>query len=188
MKRYLRFTVPALACAAGLLVGVAVAQEGGAEGGGMGMPTPPWMTKGKEHDLLKKLVGTWDAQATMAGQPLGPGTAENAMVLGGNFLEQRYKGKMVTEDFEGRLLLGYDTLDKQWVSIWVDSMSPVFSISRGTEKDGVVTFKTNDPDMMDPTGKRKEGTMTVTWTGDNSYTVAMSQGGGMEFKIAYTKK
>jgi hypothetical protein len=189
MKRYFRFAVPALACAAGLLVGVAVAQDGGQDGGaGMGMPTPAWAVKGKEHDVLKKMVGTWDAQATMGGAPVGPGKGENALILGGNFLEQTYKGQMGPVNFEGKLILGYDTLDKAWVSIWIDNMSPVFSISRGTEKDGVVTFKTNDPDMMDPSGKRKEGTMTVTWTGDNSYTVAMSQGGGMEFKIVYTKK
>lgn len=187
MKRFLRFLVPALACAAGLFVGVAVAQEGGGPGGGaMGMPA--WMAKGKEHEQMRKLVGSWDAQVTMGGAPVGPGKAVNEMILGGNFLEQRYSGEMGPVKFDGRLLLGYDTIDKEWVAIWIDSGSPVFSISRGTEKDGVVTFKTNDPDMADPAGKRKEGTMTVSWNGDASYTVAMAQGGVESVKIVYTKK
>ena len=186
MKRFLKFGVPALACAAGLFVGAAFAQEGGGGGaGGMGMPA--WMTKGKEHDTLKKLEGNWDANVTVMGQPAEPGKATNQLILNGNFLEQRYSGQMGPMPFEGRLILGYDTLDKEWVAIWLDSMGPVFSISRGTEKDGVVTFKTNDPDMMDPTGKRKEGTMTVTWTSDTSYTLAMSQG-AQQMQIVYTKK
>ncbi len=86
------------------------------------------------------------------------------------------------------MILGYDTVDKEWVAIWIESMSPAFSISRGTEKDGMVTFKTSDPDMADPAGKRKEGTMTITWNGEKSYTVAMSQGGAETMKIVYTKK
>ena len=189
MKRFLRFGVPALACAAGLIVGVAVAQEeGGAGGGAAGMGMPAWMTKGKEHESLKKLEGTWDAKVTMFGQPQPPGKATNQLILDGNFLEQRYQGQMGMTPFEGRLILGYDTLDKEWVSIWLDSGGPLFSISRGTEKDGVIAFKTNDPDMSDPNGTRKEGKMTVS-LGDKSYTVAMFQGDGTKFlEIVYTKK
>lgn len=186
MNRLRKFGVPALFCAAGLLVGAAVAQEGG---GAVAMGTPAWMAKSKEHESLQKLAGAWDAKASMFGQAQPPGKATNEMILGGNFLEQRYQGHMGPMPFEGRLILGYDTLDKEWVAIWLDSAWPVFSISRGTEKDGVVTFKTNDPDMTDPTGKRKEGKMTLTWNDDKTYTVAMFLGDGTKTgEIVYTKK
>lgn len=178
MKRSKRFGVPALACAAGLLVGIAVAQEGG---GAMGMPA--WMTKGKEHESLKKLVGTWDA---MVGE--NPGKATNALILGGGFLEQKFEMQMGPMAFEGRMILGYDTIDKEWVAIWIDSTKPIFDISRGTEKDGVITFKTNNPDMTDPSGKRIPGKMTLAWTGDTSYTLTMFEGDTQTMDVVYTKK
>jgi len=179
MKRFVKFGVPALACAAGLFVGAAFAQEGG----GVEMGMPAWMSKGKEHDSLKKLEGTWDAMVTGTA-----GKATNTLILGGNFLEQRFDMAMPGMAFEGRMIMGYDTLDKEWVAIWIDSSKPIFSISRGTEKDGVITFITNDPGMTDPSGKRVPGTMTLTWAGDKSYTLAMSEGGVKTMDVVYTKK
>jgi hypothetical protein len=165
-------------------VGAAVVQDKEGEGGGAGgMGMPAWMTKTKEHAALKKLEGAWDALVMGT-----PGKATNEMILGGNFLEQRFNAQNPMP-FEGRMLLGYDTVDKEWVAIWVDTSSPTFSISRGTEKDGVVTFKTNDPDMTDPDGKRKEGTMTMTWTGETSYKLEMFEGGGAKtMEVTYTRK
>ena len=90
--------------------------------------------------------------------------------------------------FEGRMILGYDTIDKEWIAIWIDSTKPIFSISRGTEKDGVVTFNTNDPGMTDPSGKRVAGKMTLAWTGDTSYTLAMFEGETKTMDVVYTKK
>jgi hypothetical protein len=178
MKRCLRFGIPALACAAGLLVGAAVAQEGGAPG----MATPAWAMKGKEHESLKKYVGTWDAAVT--GMP--PGKATNALILGDCFLEQKFEGGGGM--FQGRMITSYDTVDKEWVAIWIDSTKPVFSISRGSEKDGVITFKTNDPSMTDASGKRVPGKMVLTWTGDTSYKLDMYEGETKTMDVVYTKK
>jgi hypothetical protein len=175
MKRLLRFGVPAFLCAASLSVGVALAQEGG-------MAMPAWCAKTKEHEALKKYEGNWEFTGMAAGKATG------RLILGGNFLEQSVESKMGEMPFEGRLLLGYDTVDKEWIAIWLDSVSPTFSISRGQEKDGVITFKTNDPNHMDPAGKRQEGTMTLKWNGDASYTLAFTAPGGGEMQLVYTKK
>jgi hypothetical protein len=179
MKRYLRFGIPALACAAGLFVGVAVAQEGGAPG----MATPAWMAKGKEHESLKKYVGTWDAAVNGM-----PGKATNALVLGDCFLEQKFEMTIPGMGaFEGRMITGYDTIDKEWVAIWIDSSKPIFGISRGTEKDGVITFKTNDPSMTDPSGKRVPGKMVLSWVNDASYKLTMFEGEAQTMEVVYTK-
>ena len=45
-------------------------------------------------------------------------------------------------------MLGYDTLAKEHVTMWVDSSSPYLSISRGTMKDGVITLTSKSPDFM----------------------------------------
>ncbi len=176
MKRFLKLGVPALACAAGLFVGAAVAQEGGAPG----MAMPAWMTKGKEHESLKKFVGTWDAAVT--GMP--PGKATNALILGDCFLEQTFEGGGGM--FQGRMITSYDTVDRQWVAIWIDSTKPVFSISRGTEKDGVITFNTNDPGQ-DMSGKRIPGKMILSWVNDASYKLTMFEGDTQTMEVVYTK-
>ena len=179
MKRFLVFGVPALACAAGLLMGVAFAQEGG---GGVAMEMPAWAKKGKEHESLKKLEGTWDAMVMGS-----PGKATNALILGGGFLEQKFEMQMPGMAFEGRMILGYDTVDKEWVAIWIDSTKPIFSISRGTEKDGVITFKTNDPGMSEMTGKRIPGKMILKWTDDTSYMLEMFEGETKTMDVVYKK-
>lgn len=179
MKRLLAFGVPALACAAGLLMGVAFAQEGG---GGVAMGMPAWMMKGPEHESLKKFVGTWDA--TVMGMS---GKATGALILGGGFLEQKFEMDTPGGPFEGRMIVGYDTIDKEWVSIWIENTKPIFSISRGTEKDGVITFKTNDPGMTDESGKRVPGKMTLKWNDETSYTLEMFEGETKTMDVVYKK-
>jgi hypothetical protein len=190
MSKVWRFRWLALACVAALAVGVAVAGDeiGGEKGAGMAMPA--WCAKTKEHESLKKLEGTWEVkgQCVMTGEQC-TGKVVGQVVLNGHYLEQRFEGAMSGQPMESRFLLGYDTLDKEWVAIWLDGCCPVPSISRGTEKDGVITFKTNDPDWMDPAGARKEGKMTFAWKSDTSYALAMFGADGSKMmEFVYTKK
>jgi hypothetical protein len=162
-------------------VGVAVAQEGGA--GGAAMEMPAWMLKGKEHETLKKFVGTWDV--SVMGMP---GKTTSSLILDNCFLEHKFEMAVQGQAFEGRMIMGYDTLDKEWVAIWIDSSKPIFSISRGTEKDGVITFKSNDPSMSDASGKRVPCTMTLKWTDANTYVLEMFEGETKTMEIVYKKK
>src|SRR4029450_8652344 len=51
------------------------------------------------------------------------GTSSMAWVLGGRFLQQNFKGTWADQPFEGLGSLGYDKVKKEYVSVWMDSMS-----------------------------------------------------------------
>jgi len=164
---------------------------------GMAGQMPPWMMPTKANKDLLEMEGTWDVASKSWEQPGKPpeeskGVSVAKAILNGNFVEQTYKGSYKGMPFEGRLLLGYDTLDKEYVAIWIDTWSPLFSISRGSEQDGMIVYKTHDPDYSDPTGRRKEGKMTVRWGNADTYTVSFYMtAGGKEVKhmeLAYTRR
>ncbi len=194
MKFRLLLTGIAIGVVPMLLLGPVVAQEG--EGGGMGMQKPGWMKLTKEHTDLKKIAGDWTYTMKTWMAPGAPpmettGTASSKLLWQGNYLEQHVGGNMMGRDWSGRLLLGYDTIDKQHVAVWYDSMSPVMSISYGTEKDGVITYEGMEADHM--TGTKHKSKMTVKWDSDDQYTVTWYkvQADGTDQKsgeLTYTRK
>ncbi len=92
---------------------------------------------GKHHEHLAPLVGKWDYTVKMWMYPgsaaeESTGTAENKWILGGRYLLQKMHGEMEGETFEGISLLGYDNFREEYVSLWIDSMTTGFMLSRGT--------------------------------------------------------
>ena len=154
----------------------------------------------KEHADYKKIVGDWTYTMKKWMAPGAPakeakGTASGKLLWQGNFLEQNIEGTFGPQKWNGRLLLGYDTIDKKHVAVWVDSMSPVMSISYGTEKDGVITYEGMEADHMNPApaGVKIKTKMTVKWNNDDQYTLVFYkvQADGTDQKsgeIVYTRK
>ncbi len=82
----------------------------------------------ERHEILKTLAGTWKATIQFWMEPEAKpeeseGTSEGSLIMGGRFLEQRYQGVLMGQPFEGRGILGYDNLKKEYTSIWFDSMA-----------------------------------------------------------------
>ena len=196
MKFRLLLTGIAIGVVPMLLLGPVVAQEG--EGGGMGMQMPGWMKLTKEHADLAKIAGDWTYTMKMWMAPGTPpmestGTASGKLLWQGNYLEQQVGGNMMGQAWKGRLLLGYDTIDKEHVAVWYDSMSPIICISRGKEKDGVITYEGMEADHMNPAGTKQKSKMTVKWDNDDQYTLTFYkvQADGTDQKageITYTRK
>ena len=69
------------------------------------------------------------------GAPAVPmeGSAEIEMVLGGRYLEQRYRGSFLGQSFEGRAMEGYDNVTGEFFSAWFDTMSTGLFLSRGKQ-------------------------------------------------------
>jgi hypothetical protein len=86
---------------------------------------------GPEHDALKELEGTWDATVKF-GDMESKGTMTWKLDLGGLWLLSDFEGEFGDMKFKGRGIDGYDPIKKKYVSIWVDSMTPVPLISEGT--------------------------------------------------------
>ena len=148
---------------AGFVAGQVAAQD--EMGGGMQMPEWTKRTKRtKQHEDLAKMVGTWDVTMKMWMVPDSPpmestGISTGKALLGGNYVQQDFEGSVMGGPFEGVLMLGYDTVDKEFVSVWMDSFHPVMYVGRGTEKDGLTTYDAEEPDFM--TGKKKKTRMTI---------------------------
>src|SRR5271165_6654037 len=81
---------------------------------------------GKEHDHLKRLVGTWDAETES-----GKGTMTYKMGLGGLWLIGDFEGEFGGMKFQGKGLDCYDSATKKYRSVWVDSFSTAPRIMEG---------------------------------------------------------
>lgn len=171
---------PKLWCVAALLgcicflVGNVVAQEDGGQkpAAGMGM-MPEHLKLTAEHESLKKMVGQWDSSwEWKLPMPMkGTGTATTKLILGGRYIRQDYESEMMGQPWQGILHLGYDTIEKEFVSVWMDSGSPILSVSRGKRQaDGSIRLIGMDPDYM--TGKKMQVAVVTRWINDNQYTVA----------------
>jgi hypothetical protein len=124
-------------------------------------------TPGDAHKKMESMVGTWDAEVTSWMSPNQPptksrGTAEHRLVLGGRFVEQRFKGDMMGQPFEGLGYMGYDNFKKKYVNTWMDNMSTAVMVSEGTFDDSgkVMTSTATMDDFM--TGKKADIRMVST--------------------------
>lgn len=111
-----------------------------------------YATPGKAHEGLKAMEGRWKATSKAwfgSGEPMvSEGTAENRLVLGGRYLEQRYSGVLMGQPFEGYGLTGYDNRKQSYTMLWVDNSSTEMMTGNGVLKDGdlVMTSSAIGPD------------------------------------------
>ena len=94
-------------------------------------------TPGTEHTMLKGLVGDWKV-ATKSWQSDGSapeetiGSSTFKSILGGRFIQQDFKGKMMGQPYEGSGMMGYNNVTKKFESTWHDSMSTASMRLEGT--------------------------------------------------------
>lgn len=111
---------------------------------------------GPNHEVLKPMVGVWDAKATFWMAPGAPpsqssGLMTNTMTLDGRFVRQEYKSSdMMGMSFQGLGYFGYDNIKKQYVGTWMDSMGTGIMVSYGTYDPATKTF-TSFGEYQDPT-------------------------------------
>jgi hypothetical protein len=103
--------------------------------GAQGPPKP-----GKEHDHLKRLVGTWEVDSEF-----GNGTMTYKMGLDGLWLVGDFDGEFGGMKFKGHGLDTYDSATKKYRSVWVDTFSAKPRIMDGTlDKDEKVMTLTGE--------------------------------------------
>jgi hypothetical protein len=154
-------------------------------------------TPGDAHKKLDAFVGTWDTKVQMWMMPgadpaTSSGTSTNSWLMGGRYLEQRYKGEFSGMPFEGMGYTGYDNVKQQYWGTWMDSMSTGQMTSAGTSTDGKTWNFTAT--MADPmTGKDSTSSEKITIVDADHHTMEMWSAGpdGKMFKmmeIAYSRK
>jgi len=153
---------------------------------GQGAPGP-----GPEHELLKRLEGTWTAVIKMDGSE-STATATYKMDLGGLWLISEFRGELFGQVFQGRGADGYDPEKKKYVSVWVDSMTPRPALFEGTYDKEKKTM-TMVGEVRGPDGNMMKQKM-VTHHPDNdhqTFTIFSVGSGGEETKlltIEYARK
>lgn len=93
-----------------------------------------------QHDNLKPLVGTFEAEMNFLMEPGGKpdvshGTTTNKWILGEKFVQMDFKGDVmaygVKYPFQGMGVLGFDKLTGEYNMMWVDSLSTTMIAATG---------------------------------------------------------
>ncbi|MBI5709785.1 MAG: DUF1579 domain-containing protein [Candidatus Eisenbacteria bacterium] len=151
-------------------------------------------TPGPAHATLKAMEGKWKAVVKSWNGPGEPsvseGTAENRMILGGRYLEERFQSTMMQMPFEGYGLTGYDNASHRYQSLWVDNMSTSMMTSAGAMDDAGKTL-TMTATAPGPDGKPMDMRMVNKIVDENTHVFSMyGIMGGQEqlmMEITYTR-
>jgi hypothetical protein len=157
----------------------------------------------KEHELLKRGVGRWDAviKSSMPGPDGKPEESESRgveitrLMPGGLWTITEFRGEFAGMPFHGHGTNGYDPFKKKYVSTWVDSFGPSLMISEG-DYDGTTETLTSTADTTDPaSGQTIKVKSLVKYEGDDRrvFTMLMQiPGAGDELvkvmEITYTRR
>lgn len=117
---------------------------------------------GPEHKELQALEGTWDATMKMEGGEM-KAVSEFRSICHGMWIESDFKGDFGGLPFHGRGLDSYDPTKKQYVSIWVDSMTGAPLVLTGTRTGKTTTMTGEGPG---PGGVAKFKTVTTQESAD----------------------
>jgi hypothetical protein len=143
---------------------------------------------GPEHELLKKMEGTWEATAEGGGS-VTKGTMTWKMALGGLWLMSKFEGEFAGQKFEGHGMESYDPAKKKFVSVWVDTMSTSPLVMEGThDKDKKTTTMTGEGPGMD--GKPAKYKTVSEMKDDDNVVFTLYMGDAKEpmVTIAYKRK
>jgi hypothetical protein len=156
------------------------------------------MTPGAYHKQLDAMVGTWDTKVTSYMAPGAPpmsstGTSTNKWIMGGRYVEQRFKGSFMGQPFEGLGYTGYDNVSGKYWGTWMDNMSTGMMSSTGTaSEDGKsYTFTATMNDPMTGQVSQSEERITVIDKDHHNFEMWGPGPDGKNFKmmqINYTRK
>lgn len=85
-------------------------------------------TPGKHHKYLNALVGAWDGEFNIWMEPgqdpmISRGTVTREWILGGRYLQETVEATSDWGTFSGLGFYGYNNVDQQYETVWMDSMS-----------------------------------------------------------------
>jgi len=153
---------------------------------------------GENHRLLDFQVGRWEAKSKFfspdpnAPATEGTATETNTWVLDGRYLRSNYDcPDFMGMPFKGIGFTGYDNSRKQYVSIWMDSMSTGIMQTYGTYDAATKTFTyTGEADDPMSGGKYKMRQVLKVVDNDHHTFEMYRETNGQQFKegeIQYTR-
>ena len=157
-----------------------------------------YSTINEHHAFLKSLEGKWGTHVKFWMDPKGPaeesdGISDAKVILDGHFLEQNFTGTAMGKPFEGRGILGYDNLRKQYVGIWLDNMATGIMTSSGQYDEASKVLKAEGSmscPITNETNRWYREVTTITDADHYLYETYMKGADGNEFKameISYSR-
>jgi hypothetical protein len=136
---------------------------------------------GEHHERLASWLGEWDCEVNVMMDPAAPpvqsrGSATFSWLHEGRWLKQEFRGEMMGEPFTGFGISGYDNYRKQYVDMWVDSMSTSMMTMRGSTMPGsdvIAMFGEMDEPMTGEIGKTVRN--IITFHSDDHATFEMQE-------------
>ena len=97
------------------------------------MPAPPQPTA--EHLRFTGYAGVWDVACSFYMDPSQPpmevAGKETIEMFGAFWTQGLFECEMFGQPFRGQATLGYDPIEKEYISTWIDTMSPTHFILKG---------------------------------------------------------
>jgi hypothetical protein len=143
---------------------------------------------GPEHEVLKKLAGTWDTTLKAGGAEF-KGVMKYKMDLGGLWLAGALESDLGGMKFSGRSMDTYDAKKKKYVGVWFDSMGTAPLIMEGTYDAAKKTMtKVGEGPGMD--GNLTKWRSVSRMPDNNTIEMSMYVGDGKEpmFTVTYKRK
>ena len=143
---------------------------------------------GPEHEMLKKMEGTWDTTMKAGGMEF-KGTQTYKMELGGLWLIGSLESDLFGQKFSGKSLDTYDAGKKKYLGIWADSMSTTPMHMEGSfDKDKKQMTMIGEGSGMD--GKPTKYKSVSSMPDENTIEMSMYMGEGKEpgFTLTYKRK
>jgi hypothetical protein len=147
-----------------------------------------------ELQVLHKDIGEWQATLKMSapGMPASEDRCTERVIstCDGRWLWSDFRGNVMGMPFEGHGLIGYDTQKNEYVSYWIDSMTPALARTTGTfdptKRAYVLTGAS-----VDQAGQPMKIRQVLTWKGDDARVLKMefeSAGTVSNMEIDYRRK
>ena len=155
-------------------------------GGPVAAQEPP--KPGPEHEMLKKMVGTWDTTMKFGGME-SKGTTTYKMELGGLWLSGAMEIDLGGMKFQGKGMDTYDAAKKKYISVWFDSMGTQPMLMEGTYDKDKKTL-TLSGDSPGPDGKPAKWKSVSKYTDADTVNFEMYVGDGKDpmFTAVYKRK
>ncbi len=157
-----------------------------------------YMTVNEHHKFFESLTGTWNAKVELWMEPntepeVSEGTSEGKIIMGGRFLEQTYNGTAMGQPFEGRGIIGYDNMKKEYTTIWFDNMATGIMTGSGQynpQSKILITEGSMSCPMTQQSKRWYRDVLTFTDADNYTYETYMRDLRGVEFKsmaITYSR-
>ncbi len=150
------------------------------------------------HKLLKKLVGSWDAEIKTWSEPntepiLHSGSETSSLIFDGLFLKQELSGLINNKPISTLSFLGFDNFRRAFTAFSVESGSTQIVMSRGTlDKTGkIITFSAVTTDPISQLPYRIKSIMTLISPAERKLEVIETYPNGDSLKtieIRFTKR